>query len=503
MPQKLVQTQANVQVQQLSALQVAVAKMVELPLTELAQRIQNEMVDNAALEEKEPDDFAENDNLTDELTDATDTETTDSDTDDGEIDTTTAPADDAMGDYLNDDDIPDYLRQKAEEEEERTEMQLAGNASFYDELQRQMGEHNLTEHEQDVMNYLIGSLDESGFLRKDLLDLVDELAIYHNTQTSLQEMEHLLAILQTFDPRGIGARSLQECLHIQLTDPERRTPYTPLALTVVDRYFKEFTGRKWKAIGEKLKVDNETLDHVRYELTHLNPMPGSALSESVAASAPTVVPDFFVHITAEGDISIRLNAADLPELRVSPAFRDSIKQYGANKDRLTRQQRDAYTYARQKVDAAMAFLNLLAIRKQTLLTLMQDIVHFQRDFFLNDDDETLLRPLTLREVAERGDMAISTVSRVTNHKYVQTDYGTYPLRFFFSSQIVNAEGDEISARQIQAALRTLIEEEDKTHPLPDELLAARLKEQGYDVARRTVAKYRDLLGFPTARLRRE
>lgn len=499
MSQKLVQTQANVQVQQLSALQVAVSKMVELPITELAQRIQNEMVDNAALEEKDTDNFTDNEPADDNRQDNNGTEN-DEDYDNHDA---LSPENDALGDYLNDDDIPDYLRQRAEEAQDQREIQLAGTTSFYEELQRQMGEHNLTEHEQEVMNYLIGSLDESGFLKKDLLDLVDELAIYHNTLTSLTEMEHLLAILQTFEPRGIGARTLQECLHIQLSDPDRRTPYTQLALTVVDRYFKDFTSRKWKAIGEKLKVDDETMEHVLHELTHLNPMPGRALNETLTANAPTIVPDFFVHVNNEGEIAVQLNAGDLPELRVSPAFRDSIKQYGEHKDKLSRQQRDAYTFARQKVDAAMAFINLLTIRKQTLLTVMQGIVHFQRDFFLNDDDETQLHPLTLREVAERGDMAISTVSRVTNHKYVQTDYGTYPLRFFFSSQITNAEGDEISARQIQAALRSLIEGEDKKHPLPDEMLAAKLKQQGYDVARRTVAKYRDIMGFPTARLRRE
>ena len=202
-------------------------------------------------------------------------------------------------------------------------------------------------------------------------------------------------------------------------------------------------------------------------------------------------------------MQVTLNNGEAPELRVSPAFRDSLKQYGAAKSRLTRQQQDAYTYARQKVDAAVSFLNLLERRKHTLLSVMQGIVHFQRPFFLEDDDETLLRPLTLKEEAEHAGLDISTVSRVTSSKYVQSFYGTYPLKFFFSSQFTTTEGDELSARQVRAALRELIEAEDKSHPLTDETLTSRLKEQGYNVARRTVAKYRDLLGFPTARLRRE
>lgn len=512
MAQRLEQTQTTAQVQQLSALQVAVAKLVELPITELASRIQDEMVDNAALEEREDgdtDDLEPADSEDERELEADDAESGADDEEKVTTDNEDYTADeygaetDAISDYLTADDVPDYLQQRAEEQRDRTEMQMAGQASFYDELQSQMGEHNLSEHEKEIIGYLIGSLDEDGFLRKDLRALADELAIYHNTETTPDELERLLAVLQTFEPRGIGARSLQECLHIQLTDPDRRTPYTPLALKVVDKYFKDFAGRKWDVIGERLGADSETLQHVRHELTHLNPLPGRALSETAAYSAPTVVPDFYVRTTEEGEVQVTLNNGEAPELRVSPAFRDSLKQYGAAKSRLTRQQQDAYTYARQKVDAAVSFLNLLERRKHTLLSVMQGIVHFQRPFFLEDDDETLLRPLTLKEVAEHAGLDISTVSRVTSNKYVQTFYGTYPLKFFFSSQFTTTEGDELSARQVRAALRELIEAEDKSHPLTDETLTSRLKEQGYNVARRTVAKYRDLLGFPTARLRRE
>lgn len=510
MPQRLEQTQETVQTQQLANLQVAVAKLVELPVTQLAERVRDEMVDNAALEEKDADDGfgAGGGDSRDSLEEGGD----DCDTDgrgeaggpDGYKDAEDyGPEADAMGDYFSADDVPDYLRQRADAQRDRNEIQYAGGGSFYDELEAQIGEHNLSAHEHDLMEYLIGSLDDDGFLRKDLGALSDELAIYHNIETSASELEGLLRILQTFEPRGIGARSLQECLHIQLSDPDRRTPYTKAALTVVDHLFKDFARKRWGAIGQRLHLSDDELAHVRHELTHLNPMPGSALGEGSGVSAPPVVPDFYVDVTEEREVRVSLNQGDVPELKVSRAFRDSIRQYGGAKSKLTREQRDAYIYARKKVDSAMSFINLLTRRRQTLMSVMQAIVGFQRGFFLGDDDEEQLSPLTLKEVAAKAGVDISTVSRVTSSKYVQTIYGTYPLKFFFSSQFTTSDGDELSARKVKASLRRLIENEDKRRPLADEALTAQLKAEGFQVARRTVAKYRDMLGFPVARLRKE
>lgn len=509
MAQKLEQTQAAVQTQQLQTLQVALAKMVELPVEELAERVRNEMLDNAALEEKD-DDFNDADNE-EERNDSNEEENDnneedhneendDTDYDNGNADDFGAEAD-AMGDYFSEDDVPDYLRQRADAERERTQMDFSGSTSFYDELRSQIREHNLTPHEEELMEYIIGSLDSDGFLRKDLHTLCDELAIYHNVETTPDELERVLHILQQFEPRGIGARNLQECLHIQLADPDRHSPYGKLALQVVDRCFKDFASRRWDLIANRLHMDEETLAHVKHELTHLNPMPGSALSDSATANLPTVTPDFFVRLTPDGEPIVTLNNGDVPELRVSRAFRQSIKEYGAHRTKLNRQQRDAYTYARQKVDAAQSFINLVTRRRQTLLAVMRTIVSLQLPFF-EDDDEQQLRPLTLKDVAERVGVDISTVSRVTNSKYVQTLYGTYPLKFFFSTQFTSSEGDELSSRQVRAALREILENEDKSHPMSDEVLAAELKKKGFDVARRTVAKYRDMLGFPTARLRK-
>lgn len=515
MPQKLEQTQAAVQTQQLSSLQVAIAKLVELPVDELAERVRNELVDNAALEEKdndgepdttdgdEPGGRDSDEERAEEEHDAPDEEMRAADEErEYEEGEDYGSETDAMSDYFSADDVPDYLQQRAEAEQERHEIPLAQGVSFYDELQSQIREHNLSPHEQELLEYLIGSLDADGFLRKPLDSLVDELAIYHNIETTADELERVLCVLHTFEPRGIGARSLQECLHIQLSDPDRHSPYTALALAVVDRCFKEFAARHWDVVKHRLNMDDATFEHVRHELTHLNPMPGSALGESVMASAPTVVPDFYVAVQPNGEAVVTLNNGDVPELRVSRSFRDSLRQYGSNKAKLSRQQKDAYVYARQKVDAAQSFINLIARRNQTLLAVMRAIVDCQRAFF-DDDDEEQLRPLALKEVAQLAGVDISTVSRVTNCKYVQTAYGVYPLKFFFSSQFTSSEGDELSARKVKAALRELIAAEDKSHPLSDDALSAKLKEMGFAVARRTVAKYRDMLGLPTARLRKE
>lgn len=504
MGQNLEQTQAAVQTQQMSSLQVAVAKMVELPVTELAARVRDELMENAALEESDGSDLP----VTDD-TDRTDEDEHDEDDrsaedetdyDDGEDYGT---GNDELGDYFSTDDIPEYLRQRADEQREHSDFQYSAAASFYEELRNQISEHNLDERQRGLMEYLIGSLDEDGFLRKDLGAIADELAIYHNVETTSEELAGLLAVLQTFEPRGIGARSLQECLRIQLSDPERKTRWTPLAQQVVERCFNDFMNHRWDTVKQRLKMDDETFAHVRDELTRLNPRPGSALNESVNAGAQAVIPDFYVETDDEGQVTVHLNHGDVPEVRVSPAFRESIRQYGTHRTKLSREQQDAYTYARQKVEAARSFINLLSRRRITLLGVMNGIVEKQRAFFVHEDDEAELVPLTLKEIAAVANVDVSTVSRVTSSKYVQTNYGIYPLKFFFSTQFTASNGDELSARKVKTALREIIDTEDRHRPLSDEALAAALKEAGYNVARRTVAKYRDMIGVPVARLRKE
>lgn len=497
MAQKFIQTQTTQQTQQLSVMQVALAQMVELPLAQFAERMQTEMMENSALEEK--DDM--HDDAADGASDP-DLETSGLSTEREEEHQAESDWDMAIGDYLNADDMPDYMRERAESDPVGNEYVVAASTSFFEELQRQMGEHNLDEHEQEVMEYLIGSLDEDGFLRKDLPAIADELAIYHNIYTDTEELAHLLSTLQTFEPRGIGARSLQECLRLQLTDEDYHSPWKKDAQDVIDRCFKEFTSNHWDAVVKRLGFDQEQAEHVRHELLRLNPSPGRAFSESAAQLVPTVTPDFFVEVGREGEAMAVLNQGDVPELRVSRAFRDSMKEYAAHREHLNREQQETYLYMRKKVEAAQSFIQLVNRRRQTLLSVMQGIVDLQRGFFENDDDDALLQPMTLKDVAQKAHVDISTVSRTVAGKFVQTFHGLYPLKFFFSSQFTTADGNELSARQVRSMLSELIENEDKTAPLSDEALAAALKEKGFAVARRTVAKYREQLKIPVARFRK-
>lgn len=493
MAQKLQQTQTQAQVQQLATLQVALAGLIELPVTDLLERVQNEMMDNAALEEAAPGTGPDDEDRTDSADDPGD--------EDGHT-AANAEINDSLGDYMTEDDVPAYLQQRADEARWGREAQPTAELSAYDDLERQIGEHDLDEHQREVIDYLIGSLDEDGFLRKDLETMADEMAIYHNIFTNVAELESLLAVLHTFEPRGIGARSLQECLRLQLLDPDLRSPYKAQALQVVDRCWREFAARRWDTIGQRLDLDAETVEHVRRLLTRLDPAPGRALGATTEGQAPTLVPDFFVRMDEGGLPHVELNQGEVPQLRVSRAFRDTLRQYAARRADLPRQEREAYLYARQKVDAAQTFINLITRRRQTLTAVMQAIADLQQPFFAEQDDEALLRPLTLREVAARAGVDVSTASRVTGSKYVQTDYGVYPLRFFFSSQFTTGEGDELSTRKVRAALRDIVEAEDKRHPLSDEALAGELRRRGLPVARRTVAKYREQMGLLAARLRK-
>lgn len=497
MAQKIIQTQTTAQVQQLSLAQVALSQMVELPLAQFAERVQNEMIDNEALEEA--------DNERDAALDAADpsADSSNGGDDEGMDGGDASEISVALGDYSSEDEVPDYLRERAERAETGSEFVVADQGSFYEELQRQIGEHNLTDHESEVMDYLIGSLDSDGFLRKDALTIADELAIYHNIYTDAAEVDRLLALLQTFEPRGIGARSLQECLRLQLTDPDNHSPWRKDALAVIDTCYQEFAANHWDEVVRRMNFDDEQASHVRHELLHLNPAPGRAFGESSMESAPTVTPDFFVQIGPDGTATATLNWGDVPPLRVSQAFMDSIQQYANHSGTLTREQQEAYVYAQGKVKAAQGFLLLINRRRQTLMAVMQGILDIQRAFFEGDDDEALLRPMALKDVAARAGVDISTVSRTVTAKYVQTLYGVYPLKHFFSGQFTSADGEEVSARQVKAALTEIINQEDKQSPLSDEALVKALQSRGLQVARRTVAKYRDALHIPVARYRRQ
>ena len=485
--QHLEQIQREEQTQQQIALQVAVASMVELSVMDFKERVRNEMEENEALEEVGPDEVEDSEPTTEE------NERDEVEEHDGD------QLSDETADYLTADDIPDYLLRQQNAREER-EFQFSEATTSYDDLYRQMGEHDLSDDERAIMEYLIGSLDDDGYLRKSADVIQDELLIYQNLDVSRDDLLRLISLLKTFEPRGIGAANLQECLQIQLADPDFTSPHKALAEKLLGSSFRDFAAHHWDVLMQRFKVSREELDAAVKLLTRLNPRPGSALGETSSESAPTVVPDFYVTVR-DGVPSVTLSRGEVPELRVSRAFRDTLKEYAPARDKLNSRQRDEYVYARKKVNDAQYFIELVNRRHRTLISVMRTIVQIQQAFFVGDDDEALLVPMVLKDVSSRAGYDFSTVSRVVSGKYVQTDWGVYPLRFFFSSQFTAGSGEELSSRQAKALLREIIDSEDKSHPLTDEKLAAEMKRRGQPISRRTVVKYRERMNIPVARLR--
>ena len=484
--------------QSFSQQQLLQAQLVELPITQLLERINTEMNDNPALEaDADRADYLESPEPSEGL-DATD-EDDDFDSQREREDRQSA-LDAALESIGRDDEELPVYQGGSNVGEEREEYILGDTVSFYDQLKEQMSLASLTERERDIMEYLIGSLDDDGLLRKSPDAISDELAIYHNIDVTAKGVERVLLKLQMFDPAGIGARSLQECLQLQI---ERRAESTvkKLMWQVVTDYFEEFTKKHWSKIQRALKLNDTQAKALFSELRKLNPKPGASMGEAVGRNMQQITPDFIIDTQDDGTITFTLNQGELPELKVSQSFADSMKEYQQNKDHLSRQTKEALLYIKKKVDAAQSFIEAVRVRRHTLTVTMQAIIHLQRQFFL-DGDETSLRPMILKDVAERTGLDLSTISRVSNSKYAQTRWGTFPLRHFFSDSYVTDQGEELSTRSIKAALRDIIESEDKRKPLSDELLTKMMAERGYPIARRTVAKYREQLGIPIARLRK-
>lgn len=489
--QDIRQEQKLEQVQQLSITQVALAHIVELPLMDFEDRVRTELEANEALEERISDEFPD-DPMDGIGADGEATDTYES----------ASPEQDAVADYASPDDIPDYLLRRQGEREAR-EVQISARGNALDSLYNQMGELSLTDTEQQVLAYLIGSLDADGYLRKDLYVLQDEMELYHGIVASHDDIAHMLEVLQSFEPRGIGAHNLQECLHLQLADPELHSPWKQKALELVDHCFRDYTLRHRDVVQRRLRLSDDDFEQVEHLLRRLNPRPGGSLNANASDDAPTIVPDFYVSIDDDGNIGVSLNQGEVPLLNVSRSYRNLLSEYGGKGKKLSPSQQDAYLYARKKVNDAQFFIELVRRRHQTLLSVMHAIAHIQQAFFLNDDDENMLVPMVLKDVAERAGVAVSTVSRVTSNKYCETPYGIYPLKHFFSKLFTADNGEELSARRAKTALRTLIEAEDKRRPLSDEALAAQLAQQGLPISRRTVAKYREQMGLPKSTLRKQ
>ena len=480
-------------------------KLLEMPLTELEDSINAELDDNPALESENPDDML-NENVANDDSPADDEYDNSSDEDAYEAESEKEERKDELDQALEsigkDDQMPDYNtdRYNNQDSADYEEMVYGDTTSFYDKLKEQMDMQPLSDKEKEVMEYLIGSLDDDGLLRKDLDSICDELAIYHNIDVTEKDIEHVLHILQTFDPAGVGGRSLQECLLLQV----KRLPRGVLRKTmeeVFTDYFDEFPKKLWDKIKAGLELNDTQVETLQAEIRKLNPKPGASMGETEGRNMQQITPDFIIDTNDDGTITFSLNRGNIPQLTVSPSFTDMIDTYRKHKDKMSRSDKEALLYAKEKVDKAQGFIEAIKQRRHTLTVTMKAIIDIQRQFFL-DGDEADLKPMILKDVAERTGLDISTISRVSNVKYAQTKWGTFPLKFFFTDSYTTEDGEEMSTRKIKIALHDIIEKEDKKKPISDDALAKLLKEKGFPIARRTVAKYREQLGIPVARLRK-
>ena len=488
-------TQEQRLAQSITQQQLLHAQLVELPIAQLVERVNTEMDDNPAIEVAAPgDDYAD----FSEPSESSD-HPEDSDFEQEERQSALDEALESIG--RDDEDLPVYYGGQRQQDEGSGEQGvMAQSESFYDQLLEQMTMAILTDRERYIMEYLIGSLDDDGLLRKSLSQLSDELAIYHNLDASTSEIEHVLLQLQQFDPAGIGARSLQECLLLQI---ERREPsrLKELMQKTIEQCFDLFTKKHWKQLRSALHITELQAEVLIRELRKLNPKPGTSMGETMGRSMQQITPDFIVETHDDGTVTFVLNHSDIPELTVSQSFVDTLREYQADKEHMSRQMKEALLYTKAKVDAAQNFIAAIRQRQHTLTITMKAIIQWQHRFF-EEGDEALLRPMILKDIAERTGLDLSTISRVSNSKYAQTRWGTFPLRFFFSDSLKTADGEELSTREIKSVMRDIIYQEDKQKPLSDEMIQQMLGERGFPIARRTVSKYREQMGIPIARLRK-
>lgn len=506
MSQRLIQTteQQQVQRQQLSAQQLLQIHLLTMPVAQLEQAVQAELDDNPALEtESGNDDFDEGAFEEEKYEEGEFEEGRENDdaADDLEREDRQEALDNALQ-SLNADDMMDDERKFGEGSAgETTFYEPRSEATFYDVLRTQMGELRLSNIEQNVMEYLIGSLDNDGLLRKPLTQIADEMAIYHNIDVPDDVIAHVLSMLQTFDPAGIGARNLQECLLIQVKRMSP-TPMQQLMQHVLKQRFNDFIHNRWQRIQHALHLNEEQTAALQQALRRLNPKPGAALSESSNNSAQHVTPDFIVSIDEQqGTLHVQLNRGNIPQLYISATLSNMVKAYQNNRAGINRTQKEALLYSKEKVERAKSFIKAVQQRHHTLLLTMQTIAEWQRQFFI-EGDESLIRPMILKDIAEKTQLHSSTISRACANKYVQTPWGIFPLRHLFSDSYTTETGQQLSKHEIKDVLQAIINAEDKNTPLSDEELQKTMAEKGYPIARRTIAKYRTQLHIPVARLRK-
>jgi RNA polymerase sigma-54 factor len=486
--------------QKLSPQQIQFIKLLQVPTAELENRIEEELELNPTLEEGAPDESSQDDNTPDE--EPTAEEPSSEESTQEEEATTTKDDEIDIKDYLQDDDYSSYkTHTDDDDDEDDREMPVPTATSLHETLMTQLGFIGLDEHKYNIGKQLIGSIEGDGYIRRDLESIVNDLAFSQTMETNLQEVEEVLKIIQNFDPAGIAARNLQECLLLQL---ERMDDGQDVDVIVGKRILKEcyeeFTKKHYAKILKKLDLDDEDYIKDAIELiVRLNPKPGGEVSSGMVKNQ-FVIPDFIL-TNNNGKLDLALNSRNAPELRISRSYSEMFKAYDKG-DKKDKKLKEAVTFVKQKLDAAKWFIDAIKQRQQTLLRTMRAIVDFQFDYFL-EGDETKLKPMILKNIAEMINMDISTVSRVASSKTVQTDFGVFPLKYFFSEGIATDSGEEVSSREVKQIIRDLIEVEDKSKPLSDDKLEDLLNQKGYNIARRTVAKYREQLNIPVARLRKK
>ncbi len=464
-------------------------KMIQLPTQAFEQRIAQELEENPALEggkddKDEFDNEFENDSFEEDYDEGNEVIETDINVDD----------------YLSDDEVPSYklsANNYSSDDEER-QMPYAAGTSFNQYLLQQLNTYRLDEEEKEIARFLVGSVDESGYIRRETEDIVDDLAFTQNVYTTSEKVEKVLQIVQDLDPPGVAARNLQECLLLQLQRKEP-TAAISLAISIIEESFEQFSKKHYKKLLQKLDITEDQLRAAIQEIESLNPKPGGTYSGNNRITEH-LVPDFTIKIV-DGELELSLNGRNAPELHVSHDYTNMLKGYKESKDK-SKAQKDAVMFIKQKLDAAKWFIDAIKQRQQTLFITMNAIMHHQEEYFLTGD-ERKLKPMILKDIADKINMDVSTVSRVANSKYVDTPYGTKLIKDFFSESMKNEKGEDVSTREIKKILETTIAEENKRKPYTDDKLAQMLLEKGYPIARRTIAKYREQLDLPVARLRKE
>lgn len=472
--------------QKLSPQQIQVIKLLELPTMQLEQRIKKELEENPVLELERGG--------SDEVDDYNNELKSNADNDNEEF---------SVDDYLNEEDLPAYKYQanNYSSDDKIQDMPITEGASFHEILMEQLALLDLTEEEIVLAENIVGNIDEDGYLRRDLESIMDDLLFMQNIHTDEDELQEILTKIQTLDPAGVAASDLRECLLLQLKRKNTKEESIRHAILILEDYFDEFSKKHYDKLMKKLDLDDDDLKEAIQEVLRLNPKPGSSFSNNISRTSQAIIPDFILELV-DGELMLSLNQRNVPELRVNNTYSNILKDYKNSGKKSSAQQKDTALFVKQKLDSAKWFIDAVRQRQQTLLLVMNAIISYQREYFV-DGDEIRLKPMILKDIADKTGLDVSTISRVSNSKYIQTHFGTFQVKYFFSEGMQKDDGEEVSTREIKKILKDCIENEDKRKPLTDQKLSDILKEKSYNIARRTVAKYREQMGYPVARLRKE